>query len=409
MSPDLRQPSAAAVAGRPSLRPPAPAPAPARRGLVLAAVLCLLLAAASCGKPAGGARGGMQMPPMPVEIAAVTRETVSDGFTALGTVDAEENVEIVSEIPGTVRALPFVEGQPVAAGALLVALDDREERAEEERAAALVEQVRLAAERTHKLYEQQLTPAEERERADANLKVAEANYALAKARHEKTEIRAPFAGVVGWRRVSPGAYVQAGAVITNLTQTDRLRIAFAVPERFAGTLKRGAKVTLTTAAFPGETFTGAVDVVDPQVDPTTRSFGLIARLANPGGRLKPGMSAAVTATLVERRGALVVPDEAVVSQGGQNMVYVLQPDSTVQAVPVQLGLRSSARVEVTGGLAAGDQVVKAGHQKIFPGAKVMPVPEGGTAGPPAGPAPGGKAPAARPEGKAPAAQPGSGK
>ena len=391
MSPVHPETTAPAVPCRTALRPPAPRPARSRRGLGLAAALCLLLTVASCGKPAGGARGGMQMPPMPVEVAEVTRETVSDGFTALGTIDAEQNVEIVSEIAGTVRELPFAEGQPVAAGALLVALDDREQRAEEQRAAALVEQVRLAAERTRQLHERQLVPAEERERADANLKVAEANHALATARHEKTQIRAPFAGVVGWRRVSSGAYVQAGAVITDLAQTDRLRIAFAVPERFAGSFKRGAKVTLTTAAFPGETFVGAVDVVDPQVAPATRTFGLIARLANPGGRLKPGMSAAVTATLVERAGALVVPDEAVVSQGDQNLVYVVQPDSTVKAVPVQLGLRTSARVEVTSGLAAGDRVVQAGHQKIFPGAKVIPVPAGAMSGPPAG-----KAPAAKP-------------
>lgn len=385
-------------------------PAVARGGLGLATAVALLLAAASCSGPAGGARGGMQMPPMPVEIAEVKQETVSDGFTALGTIDAEKNVEIVSEISGTVRELPFEEGRPVAAGMLLVALDDREERAEADRAAALVEQVRLTAERTRQLYEQRLVPAEERERADANLKVAEANHALAQARHDKTRIRAPFAGIVGWRRISPGAYVQAGTVITDLAQADRLRVSFSAPERFAAALKRGAKVTLTTAAYPAETFTGAVDVVDPQIDPATRTFGLIARIPNPSLRLKPGMSATVTATLVERSNALVVPDEAVIAQGDQFMVYVLQPDSTVKITPVRIGLRGSARVEVVSGLEAGDKVVKAGHQKIFPGAKVMPMPEGGMAPPPAGGAPAGKAAGGQaPAATASASKPDSGK
>jgi membrane fusion protein (multidrug efflux system) len=400
MTPSIRHPSCPVAPRRPVLC----------RSLGLAAAGFLLLAAASCSGPAGGARGGMQMPPMPVEIAEVKPEMVSDGFTALGTIDAEKNVEIVSEVSGTVRELPFEEGRPVAAGTLLAGLDDRVERAEADRAAALVEQVRLTAERTRQLYEQKLVPAEERERADANLKVAEANHAVAKARHDKTRIRAPFAGIVGWRRVSPGAYVQPGTVITDLAQIDRLRVGFAVPERFAATLKRGAKVTLTTTAYPEESFAGAVDVVDPQIDPATRTFDLIARIPNPGRRLKPGMSAAVTAILVERPNALVVPDEAVVAQGDQNLVYVLQPDSTVKIVPVRLGLRGTARVEVVSGLAAGDRVVKAGHQKIFPGAKVMPVPEGGMAAPPAGGSPAGKAPGAKaPAGKAPAPQPGSGK
>ena len=109
----------------------------ARGGLGLATAVALLLAAASCSGPAGGARGGLQMPPMPVEVAEVTRETVSDGFPALGTIEADENVEIVSEIAGTVRELPFAEGQPVAAGALLVRARRPRERAEAERAAAL--------------------------------------------------------------------------------------------------------------------------------------------------------------------------------------------------------------------------------------------------------------------------------
>jgi membrane fusion protein, multidrug efflux system len=388
---------------RPHSEPPLPTlarPRPRWPILARAAIAFALLAAASCGGPAGGPRGAMKLPPMPVEVAEVKQETMRDGFTAIGTIDADENVEIVSEIAGTVRELPFTEGGPVAAGALLAVLDDSQERAEADRAAALTEQTRLTAERTRKLYQEKLVPAEELERSEANLKVAEANYAVAKARHEKTRIRAPFAGLVGRRRVSPGAYVQPGTVLTDLAQTAQLRVGFVVPERFAGTLKRGATVTLTTTAFPGETFRGRVDVVDPQIDPETRTFGLVARLPNPGLRLKPGLSAAITATLVERPRTLVVPDEAVVSQGDQNLVYVVLRDSTVQATPVKLGLRESARVEVVSGLAAGDMVVTAGHQKIYPGAKVLPVPAAGPAAP-AGSAPPGKAPAA--------ARPGSGK
>lgn len=321
------------------------------------------------------------MPPMPVEVVDVRTATVRDGFTALGTMDAERNVEIVSEVAGTVKSLPFREGARVKRGALLAVLEDSEQRAEAERTAALAEQQRLAASRTDKLYAGKLVPAEEQERALAARKVAEASHELARARLEKMHIRAPFAGVVGWRRVSPGAYVRAGDVITDLAQSDRMRVSFAAPERFAGALRPGARVTLTTTAHPGEVFEGKIGIVDPQVDRETRTFDLIALLPNRDGRLKAGMSATVTATLEERAHALVVPDEAVIVEGNETFVYVVSPDSTVRRTVVALGLRDSSRVEVRSGLAAGERVVKAGHQKIFPGAKVMPVPEGGAGGP----------------------------
>jgi len=339
-----------------------------------------LLALASCGK-GGAPGGGFTMPPTPVEVAEVHPRIVRDRFHALGSIESDANIEIVSELNARVVALPFVEGQSADSGALLARLDDREIRAEAERTQAQRDQAQANYDRAKKLEAQNLVSAQEIEDSRTALRVAEAVASLAQARFEKTRIRAPFSGLVGVRRVSPGAYLREGTVITDLTRVDEMKVAFSAPERFAGDLKPGVAVELSTPAFPGQKFNGRLSVVDPVVDSGTRTLRLVARIPNPGFKLRPGMSADVSVTLAERSQALVVPDEAVFAEGNQNFVYVVKPDSTVTRAAVVLGTRDSMQVEVVEGLSAGARVIRAGHQKLYEGARVMPVPAGGPPAP----------------------------
>jgi membrane fusion protein (multidrug efflux system) len=144
-------------------------------------------------------------------------------------------------------------------------------------------------------------------------------------------------------------------------------------------------VEVRSTAYPDQIFQGVVSVVDPILDPATRTIQLVAQVRNPLRLLRPGMSADISATLSVREEALTVPDEAVFAQGDSNYVYVVKPDSTVARRAIVVGSRDSARVEVAVGLEPGDRVVRAGYQKLFDGARVMPVPEGGMAGAPGGP------------------------
>lgn len=340
--------------------------------LLLAGLGALSFMLSACSQQQGGG-GGFQMPPMPVEVATVAQSAVIDPFEAVGTIAAENAVTIVSEIDATVIRLPFREGQAIAKGGLIAQLDDAQMRAEEERAQAILEQRRVTFERIKTITDEGLGTAQSLDDAAAALKVAEAELALIRARLQKTRIVAPFAGITGARRVSPGTFLRAGTPITELAQIDRLRVTFSAPERYYGSLQRGAELKVSTTAYPGYELTGRVDVIEPIVDESTRRVRIVARLDNPGGKFRPGMSANVTVVLNERPDALVIPSEAVFVEGNQALVYLIQPDSTVARMPVELGTRQRENVEIINGLAAGARVVRAGHQKLFPGAKVMPI------------------------------------
>ena len=212
------------------------------------------------------------------------------------------------------------------------------------------------------------------------MKVAEANATLARVHLEKTHIRAPFEGVVGRRLTSVGAWLKPGDPVTDLARLSTLRVAFSAPERLLGELRPGRAVEVRTPAWPDRAFDGHVSVVDPIVDPVTRTVRMLAAVPNRGGVLRPGLSADVSVTLASRDRALTIPDEAVFAEGNASFVYVVKADSSVARTAVTLGTRDSSRVEVIHGLEAGQSVVRAGHQKLYDGAHVMPI--GG--GPPPG-------------------------
>ncbi len=361
------------------------------------------LAFAGCGgdEAGGGPGGGFERPPTAVEVATVQSGPVADEFSTVGTIEASEAVTIVSEVDGIVRELPFREGDEIGRGALIARLEDDERVAELLRAEAVLEQRKSSWERVRNVVEQGAGAAQDLDDARAALQVAKADVDLAKARLAKTRIVAPFSGVVGPRDPSPGAFLRAGAPIVELARVSEMEVTFSVPERYAAELNRDAEVTVSTPAWPGYRVTGRVHVVDPNVDPRTRAVRVIARLPNPDRRFLPGMSANVSAVLAQRASAVTIPAEAVFAEGDQFLAYAVQDDGTVLPVPVKLGTRLAGAVEVLEGLEPGGKVVRAGHQKLYPGAKVMAVNSQELAGD-AAPAGDGSADGAAPEGAAPA-------
>jgi len=329
-----------------------------------------------CSQESQQAGAGFQRPPTPVEAALVTSQTVTDRFTTIGTIEADEAITVTSEIDGIVKEIPFREGGRLQTGDLIARLDDAQLKAEALRARAFKDQRQATYERVKSIIDQGAGASQDLDDALADLKVAEANLVLAETRLAKTSVVAPFAGLAGKRHISRGAFLRAGEPITDLAQIGQLRVTFAVPERLLASMNLGAEVSLQTTAYPDQVLTGTIDVIEPQLDQTTRNVGIVARVANPDELLRPGMSASVTTVLKNRTEALTVPSAAIFVEGGQAYVYVVKLDSIVTRTPISLGTRLAEVVEITEGLEGGQMVVKAGHQKLFEGAKVAPVTPG---------------------------------
>lgn len=317
--------------------------------------------------------GGFTMPPMPVEVADVKTQNVSDKFEVVGTIEAIENVTIVSEIDASVKNLPFEEGSFISKGGLIAQLDDSQLDAEVNRTQALFVQSQAVYNRVKSIVEQNAGTPQDLDDALANLKVAESNLELTKARLSKTKITAPFSGSIGTRKVSVGTFLRAGQEITQLANLNEIRVSFSSPERFLAQLKRNAEVIVSSSVYPGYEIKGRIIAIEPILDSETRNVNVVARVQNPGQKFRPGMSANVSVVLNQRLNALTVPNEAVFANGNQSFVFVVTKDSNVAATPITLGLQTPEDVEVVNGLESGMQVVKAGHQKLFDGAKVLPI------------------------------------
>lgn len=339
-------------------------------GTAVVAAGSLLLS--SCSKPVE-ARGGFSLPPMPVEIARANVQKVTDRFEAVGTIEANESITVVSEIDAAVKSLPFQEGTFIRKGSIIAQLDDEQLAAEVARAEALHEQSHVTYDRVKAIVEQNAGTPQDLDDAAAGLKVADANLSVAKARLAKTRVLAPFDGIIGARKVSVGTFLRAGQAVTELANIDDIRLNFSAPERFLSRLSRGATVSVSTTAYPGYALEGRIIAIEPVLDPSTRSARVIARVSNPGRKFRPGMSANIAAVLSERDSAITIPNQAVFANGDQSFVFAVKPDSTVTLTPLKLGTRMADVVEVVKGLTPGATVVQAGHQKLVEGAKVIPI------------------------------------
>lgn len=304
-----------------------------------------------------------------VEAAPVEVDTVLEDIRAVGTLQPDESVVIAPEIAGRVDRIHFAEGDQVAQGDVLVELDATTLRAELTKARSDLSLAESNRERATTLAQRGTGTLRARDEAVAAHQVAEADVALAQARLEKATIRAPFAGVIGLRAVSTGAYVTPGTRIVELSKVDPIKVDFRVPELVLSSLRPGQPIRVTVDALPGRTFEGEVYVIDPIVDENGRAVRLRARIPNAERLLMPGLFARVRIVVERRENAVLVPESAVFAEGGRRLVYRVV-DGRAAVTEVELGHRRPGRVEVVSGLAAGDVVVTAGHQQVRDGARV---------------------------------------
>ncbi|MCD9028865.1 efflux RND transporter periplasmic adaptor subunit [Luteimonas sp. BDR2-5] len=342
-----------------------PSPSPVQRfRLSLAIGALALLSACGGGKPVGAPGAGASA--VPVTTTVVAPREWHDTIAALGTVNARESITVTAKVSETVERVHFDSGDDVAAGAVLVTLSGNQQQATLQAAEAAAADAEQQYRRGNELAAQQLIARASVDTLRATRDSARARVAEMRANIGDRNIRAPFAGVLGIRQVSPGALVTPGTPIATLDDISSVYVDFPVPETRLARVAPGQPLAGRSAAYPGQLFEGEVQTIDTRIDPASRAVTVRGSFANPDRRLHPGML--IQVQLQQRaRQAMMVPEIAVIQVGRDTFVYLVGEDETVSQAPIDVGVREDGLVEVVEGLAPGDRIVVDGTGKLRPG------------------------------------------
>ena len=307
-----------------------------------------------------------------VEAVKVATASLPQTITAVGSLRSDESITVRPEVPGRISAIAFNEGQRVTKGATLVKLDPSINEADVGQARANLKLAQSKFDRATDLAKSNFISGQAKDEAENNLRVAEAALQLAEAKLAKTEIKAPFSGIIGLRVMSIGDYVKEGADIVNLEAIDPLKVDFRVPEIYMRQVQVGQTLEVALDALPGKTYDGRVFAINPLVDATGRSIVIRALVKNADTALRPGMFARVRLITRDQQEALVLPEQAIVPQGEEQFVFKVV-DGKALRTKVTVGQRRDGKVEILNGLVAGDIVVSAGQLKLRDGVPVAAV------------------------------------
>jgi membrane fusion protein (multidrug efflux system) len=357
----------------------------AKRTLLMLGAVVLVLAAIAGFKVATirralQARAAARPPPATVAATTAAESVWQRQLHAVGTLDSVEGVTVSNELAGIVAKIAFASGQHVKRGDLLVQLDISTDEALLRGFEAQATLARLTLERARELRAAQSNSQSDVDAAEAQYQQALANADNERAIIAKKTIRAPFTGLLGIRQVNLGQYLAAGAPIVTLQSLDPIYANFSLPEQEVTQLRAGQEVRLTVEAFPGQTFTGAINALNAKVDETTHNLQVQAMLRNPGERLVPGMFVRADVVLPQADHFVTLPETAIVYHSYGNAVYVIDRagdppgrggDLVVHERFVELGETRGDEVAVVKGVRPGEEVVTAGQLKLRNGSPVQ--------------------------------------
>ncbi len=341
--------------------------------IIISAVIVVILAlliipklgsAGNSADPRGFAGAG----PVPVKAHILKPQRLDNNVITTGTLLANESVELKSETAGKVVKILFKEGSRVNKGDLLVKINDEELQAQLLGAKSALNLAEDNMARAKKLLEKQGISQQDYDAAANDLNVKKANLDLVKAQLDKTEIKAPFEGVIGLKYVSEGSFINSSTVIASLQDIDPVKIDFSIPEKYAGFVHIGDKIKFSVAGS-GNSYSGTVFAIEPKIDETTRTLKIRAISPNTRGEILPGAFADVTLILKEIPDALMVPTQAIIPILKGQKVYLCR-NGVVAQVEVKTGIRTDTEVQITEGLSPKDTVITTGILQLAPG---MPV------------------------------------
>lgn len=308
---------------------------------------------------------------LPAEVFVVRDTLVEEKINILGTLFANEEVEVASEVSGRLVKINFAEGQLVKKGQLLFKLDDSELQGQLKILEARKNFVNSSVKRMESLFNAEAVSREEYETELNSLEVLDAQIALLKVQIEKTAITAPFDGKTGIRRISQGAYVSPNTSLVNLEDLRKVKVEFALPEKYASKIKPGHKIVFSVEN-DSKTYEATVHVVDPKIDRTTRSLFIRAMANNNDFKLVPGSSASITMALGGEENSLMIPSQSLIPSLTGYSVYMLK-NSEARQVPVTIGLRTNRAVQLTSGLSMGDTIMTTNLLRVKEGLLIDPV------------------------------------
>ncbi|HEX9739150.1 MAG TPA: efflux RND transporter periplasmic adaptor subunit [Ignavibacteriaceae bacterium] len=306
---------------------------------------------------------------LPVKAHIIKAETLANNVITSGSILANEEVELKSEESGKITNIYFREGSNVKKGDLLVKINDAELQAQHDKAKFNLKLLEDREYRQRVLLEREAISQEDYDVSLNEFNVVKAEIELVKAQIDKTEIRAPFDGVIGLKNVSEGSFVNTSTIIATLQNINPVKIDFSIPEKYAGNVKAGDPVNFKIVGRV-EIYTGKVYAIEPKIDPLTRTLKIRALYSNPSKDIVPGSFADIELVLNKIDDALMVPTHSIVPELKGQKVFLYKNG---HAVPqnVEIGIRTDQRVQITKGLNESDTLITSGILQIRPGMPVV--------------------------------------
>lgn len=313
-------------------------------------------------------KGGDKKQPVGVSGIVLQPREFADNLSLSGSIEANEQIDLRSEVSGIVESINFKEGSTVTKGQVLFKVNDIELRAQ---LAQVKTAQNLASEnerRAKLLLQKEAISQEEYDIASADFHSAKAQTQLIQAQLSKTTVRAPFSGKIGLRYISQGTYVTPTTLIAKLVNISQLKITFSIPEKYASQMKVNSNLFFTTAGSK-EKFIAKIYAIEPEIEVATRTLKLRAIAQNPEGKLFPGTFANVTLPLEKLTNALLVPTEALIPIQNGKKIFVSK-NGQAKEILVETGARTNKDILITSGLKAGDTVLTSGVMTLKDGSPV---------------------------------------
>ncbi len=304
----------------------------------------------------------------PIKAHVVTSETLEDKITSVGSVVANEEVQLICETAGKIQRIYFEEGSLVMKGQLLVELNDADLQAQVRKAQIRKELLEKKRERDLKLYAKKGVSEEEMEALQADLDGTKAEIEVIKAQIDKTKLKAPFGGKVGLRYVSEGSFTNTNTKVADLIDYSRIKVDFSIPEKYMNAVAKGTKISFTVAG-QDRIYTGTVFAVEPKIEASTRSIKIRAIAENTDNKILPGAFANIQIILNQIPNARLIPSQAIIPEMDKKVVFLVK-NGKAERVEIRTGIRTENKVQVLEGLNLGDTVITSGILQISKGSKV---------------------------------------